>query len=286
MCAPAIIRHGLEKAMRRARLATWAIALGVLGNAGCGLVANATHTFSSRVHEAFDEVREKKRNAAWAEQAWANAAGAAHGQPFSEDHEFGFKAGFICYVTYGGNGEPPPLPPEKYRSVHYQTPQGYRAIEEWFEGYRHGVAVVKEGGYRDLVTGPSSLHAKAFPPAPVPTAPPPAPLPSPPIPLPSSPAPLPPPVPVGPPPLAAPTTVSAPPPARIIPAEPPAPLSPLASSDLPPPKSVPPAGATPAPEIRPVAAGSSNSFFKPWVRFRLVINPDPWNLWTKSPPAR
>jgi hypothetical protein len=172
--APAFLRHGLEKAMMRARLAVWAIALGVLGNAGCGLVSNATHTLCSGVHQAIDEVVEKKRNEYWAEQAWASACTGAAGEPFSPDYEHGFKSGFVCYVTYGGNGEPPPLPPEKYRSYHYQTPQGYRAIEEWFVGYRHGVAVAREAGYRDLVTGPSSLrsapagHPPVLPPAPLP----------------------------------------------------------------------------------------------------------------------
>src|SRR5207253_39443 len=55
--------------------------------------------------------------------------------------------------------QPPPLPPACYRAVRYQTPEGYRAIEDWFGGFRHGVAAAREGGYRDYVTGPSSFRA-------------------------------------------------------------------------------------------------------------------------------
>ena len=31
-------------------------------------------------------------------------------------------------------------------------------IEDWFEGFRHGAAVARDGGYRKFVTGPSSLQ--------------------------------------------------------------------------------------------------------------------------------
>jgi hypothetical protein len=248
--------------MKRARLSTWFIALSVLGNAGCGLVANATHNLTSGVHECFDDLREKKRDAAWAEEAWAKAAGEAQGHPFTEDHERGFKAGFTCFVANGGCGEPPPLPPKKYRCLRYQTPQGYQAIEDWFAGYRHGVAAARAGGYRDLVTGPSSLR----PPAPIhpaefaPHAPPAPPAPT--I-LPAPIAPTEPPM----------TTVPAPLPGPIVPALPPAPAAAPANNSLPPPQ------AATAPPVRPVAGTTTDCTSKSRVLYRISINWDPWKLW-------
>jgi hypothetical protein len=237
--------------MTRARLSTWVIALGVLGNAGCGLVSNATHTLCSGVQQSIDDVWEKHRNAAWAKEAWARAVSECADQSFSEDHERGFKTGFTYFVTYGGNGEPPPLPPEKYRSVKYQTPQGFQAIEDWFAGYRHGVAVARSGNYRDLVTGPSSLRPPT-PPAPMHPAEVPAPVPSPEL-LPGP----------------------------VIPAMPPAPLPPPAVEEqprarmAPPPQNAPP----PPPVIQPVAGTAQASPARPKVLFRISINWDPWKLW-------
>jgi hypothetical protein len=135
------------------------IGLGMLGSPGCKLGTTA-HDVSARVHQSVEDRAEQRRNAQWASQAW-NAECQAHpGWTWSEDHACGFRDGFEEYLWHGGNGEPPPLPPVKYRAVQYQTPQGYQAIEEWFAGYRHGAAVAHQGGYRNLVTGPSSLHGQ------------------------------------------------------------------------------------------------------------------------------
>jgi hypothetical protein len=43
----------------------------------------------------------------------------------------------------------------------YQSPRGYLAIENWFAGYRQGAAVARAGGFRRLVTGPTSLTGAA-----------------------------------------------------------------------------------------------------------------------------
>ncbi len=164
----------------------------VLLSPGC-MVGQATHVFSYRLHEAVESCAERRRNAQWADEAWAAVQRCA-GPGLSEDYARGFKNGFADYL-YCGRGEPPPLPPEHYRGLKYQTPQGYRTIEEWFAGYRHGAAAAAQSGRRELVTGPSSLRqpvvlagpaqqavagqaAPAPVPAPVP-APPPAQLPPP-----------------------------------------------------------------------------------------------------------
>jgi hypothetical protein len=122
---------------------------------GC-MFGEATHVLSSRVHQAVEGCAERRRNAQWAEEAWVAVVRCA-GPGLSEDYARGFKNGFADFL-YFGRGEPPPLPPEHYRGLKYQTPQGYRAIEDWFAGYRHGAAAAAQSGKRELVTGPSSLR--------------------------------------------------------------------------------------------------------------------------------
>jgi hypothetical protein len=168
----------------------WIVGLGLMC-AGCSVVATSADVITTRVKDQVQEFRERRRNQAWAEAAWARVASE---QPvaYTEDHRCGFLSGFAEQV-YRGAVEPPPLPPDRYRTIPYQTPAGYRAIEEWFAGFRQGVAVAQAEGYRDYVTGPSALRALA--PVPVPVPPPP--LPPAPVPVPAPPGPvLPPPEPV------------------------------------------------------------------------------------------
>lgn len=68
----------------------------------------------------------------------------------------GFRQGVQNYLMYGGDPEPPPMPPICYWSKYYQFPEGHQAIEDWFEGYRHGTAWTMEAGYRSLIVVPSS----------------------------------------------------------------------------------------------------------------------------------
>jgi hypothetical protein len=98
------------------------------------------------------------RDRRWADEAWQTACAEHPSLAQDSDYAAGFKDGFVEHVWRGGNGEPPPLPPLKYRALRYQTPAGYQAIESWFNGYRQGAFAAAHGGYRDLVTGPSSLR--------------------------------------------------------------------------------------------------------------------------------
>ncbi len=76
--------------------------------------------------------------------------------PFSLDHERGFKAGFIDYLTYGGTGTPPPMPPRRYWWSGCDGPLEYGAIQDWYKGFQHGAAVAEATGYRNCVTIPLS----------------------------------------------------------------------------------------------------------------------------------
>lgn len=132
-----------------------------LAASGCFLVGQATHVLVSRAARCVEEHAERHRNKRWAEAAWRQVC--EGGGAFSEDYADGFKEGFAVFLFCGGCGEPPPLPPSRYRKLRYQTPQGYRAIEDWFAGYRHGAAAAHEGGFRQLVTGPTALGAPLAP---------------------------------------------------------------------------------------------------------------------------
>jgi hypothetical protein len=150
------------------------VLLAVLGGPGCGLCQTATRVVVNRVRQSLQDCAELCRDRKWANEAWQKACAPEAGHSFSDDYARGFKDGFQEYVCRGGNGEPPPLPPPDYRALRYQTPEGYHAIEDWFAGYRHGAAAAREGGYRNWVTGPSSLRPPAPELAPAVAAPPPA----------------------------------------------------------------------------------------------------------------
>lgn len=138
-----------------------------LTGAGCGLLHTGTSVIAHKAREAWDDCTEKCRNRAWAREAWDRVCGESSGAVYSKHHARGFEEGFASYLYRGGSGEPPSVPPFEYRGIHGQTPEGYQASLDWFAGYRHGSAVAREGGYRDLITGPSVLRTiPALAPAP------------------------------------------------------------------------------------------------------------------------
>lgn len=139
----------------------------VLGfSPGCRLAHNLWLTsVSEPIHYArnLDEKLSKREFEAMAEAALAQERAVARAErdnyacePFSIDHELGFTAGFSEYLSAGGTGEPPPLPPRKYWRRAYQNPVGQQQINDWFDGYRHGVAVAVAGNYRSYVVVPLS----------------------------------------------------------------------------------------------------------------------------------
>jgi hypothetical protein len=107
-----------------------------------------------------DQVAIRMRHERLAKQAWDEMV-QQYGCTFSDDYRRGFIDGFVDYLTYGGcvNGceegpFTPPVPPEHYRHKGYMTPEGYRAIEEWFMGFRHGASTAAASGLRQLVVIP------------------------------------------------------------------------------------------------------------------------------------
>ena len=93
----------------------------------------------------------------WRNEVWARQAGHEQKQFFDGHQERGaFGAGFrdgYMDVASGGNGCPPGVPPRKYWTWKYQTPEGQAKVAAWFEGYPHGARVADEqgaGSFQDI----------------------------------------------------------------------------------------------------------------------------------------
>jgi hypothetical protein len=103
-----------------------------------------------------NECRVSARNARLAREAWQAVARAHPESAWSADFGDGFQDGFADYLESGGNGQPPAVPPFRYRLARYQTPAGYRAIEDWYAGFRDGAAAAQSSGLREQFILPLS----------------------------------------------------------------------------------------------------------------------------------
>ena len=128
--------------------------------AGCQLANNAIHNVTNEVKLATAEVQEHHNYEKLAKASWQSAQADENCRATSKDYAAGFKDGFVDYLEFGGSGQPPYLPPRSYWGPTYRTPEGYRAIEDWFAGFRHGVDAAKQSGYRQWVPLPSASTAE------------------------------------------------------------------------------------------------------------------------------
>ncbi|HEV3385573.1 MAG TPA: hypothetical protein VG097_12220 [Gemmata sp.] len=97
----------------------------------------------------FDEVRFIKFARHQAEKAWSEYQNTT-GQCCTDPYHKGFVEGFVDYVQAGGNGEPPYLPPFRYRLTPFRSTEGVSAVEDWYAGFRQGAAIAKGSGLREL----------------------------------------------------------------------------------------------------------------------------------------
>ena len=131
---------------------------------GCGLFENATRNLvvePLHYHEELNRCWACLKSRGTANAAWEEYSGQSHPGSYSDDFVRGFKQGFSDYLQAGGTAGPPPIPPRKYWSVSYQTPEGHQAIEQWFGGYSQGATMAQEKDYRRWITLPSSLAPPA-----------------------------------------------------------------------------------------------------------------------------
>ncbi|MGF1579459.1 MAG: hypothetical protein ACFCD0_08860 [Gemmataceae bacterium] len=123
---------------------------------GCSWYGFATRNFFIAVVEPYNEKKQKAQFKVIARKVWRKVESQSP-QILSKNYEKGFVAGFVDYLLYGGNGEPPAVPPWVYRSTHYDTPTGPQAIQDWYAGFRHGSQEAMRSGIRNWVVDPIAL---------------------------------------------------------------------------------------------------------------------------------
>lgn len=102
-----------------------------------------------------DDCLERMRYRHLGEKAWQDICAQNPGQ-YSVHYGRGFVDGFADFLYAGGTGEPPMVPPWRYRKAVYETPEGFQAIEDWFAGFRHGAGAAQASGLRNFVLVPLS----------------------------------------------------------------------------------------------------------------------------------
>jgi hypothetical protein len=122
-----------------------------LGAPGCSFLEKVTH--GAFCHDYVVETEEcpiqqsedclmSNRHHPEAVTSWT-AYREKHPAVYSDDFAWGFKRGFAASLDGAGSTQSPPQPPQYYCQVKYETPQGYRAIEDWYSGYEQGVMAAR-----------------------------------------------------------------------------------------------------------------------------------------------
>jgi|SRR5579884_2712395 len=160
----------------RARMALYLVGLG-LACQGCAPLWQSARTSLVQpvlYRRNLTDIRECHRNRELAEAAWGTYFSKHPKMEYSEDFECGFKEGFEDFLFWGGTGAPPPVPPRCYWNYKYETPEGQKAAQNWFAGFRAGAESARESGYRKLVLVPAStcLASSTQPPQVPPPSPP------------------------------------------------------------------------------------------------------------------
>lgn len=92
------------------------------------------------------------RDYVWAKRAYNLRYGNCD-RPYAEHFRNGFCEGYAD-VSQGGDGYVPALPPDDYRGYEFQSADGAKCVDAWFEGYPAGVAAAKQdksGSYHDVM---------------------------------------------------------------------------------------------------------------------------------------
>jgi hypothetical protein len=92
------------------------------------------------------------RDVVWSRRAY-NLRYANCDRQYADHFQNGFQAGYVAIST-GGDGYVPALPPQDYRAYEFQSADGAKCVNSWFEGYPAGVAAArhdKSGTYHDVL---------------------------------------------------------------------------------------------------------------------------------------
>jgi len=143
---------------RRYSIQLGAFLLAVSLQTGCGVgkqLAENVVIHPLEWNRYSDSLGRHLRDKTLAEEAWDEVC-SRDGDVYSRHYRRGFFDGFEDYLDKGGTGEPPVAPPRTYWRVYYQNAEGHEAIQDWFEGFRHGASVARASGVRDFVVIPLS----------------------------------------------------------------------------------------------------------------------------------
>jgi len=104
------------------------------------------------VLRAFDQTAALTfRDMVWSKRAFNLRYGNCD-RPYAEHFKNGFCDGYSD-TAQGGDGFTPALPPDTYRGYEFQSADGGKCVDAWFEGYPAGVAAARKdnsGSYHDL----------------------------------------------------------------------------------------------------------------------------------------
>jgi hypothetical protein len=142
---------------------------------GCSMFEAVAVNVVTAPVDALDDVTFHLRNRKLAQVAWDDLRRSDPAAAYSADYGRGFIAGYADFLNSGGRPVPPAVPPWRYRRPKYETPEGYRAIEDWYAGFAHGNAAACAWGAGQLLRLPSSgvtLDPLATPPLPAGSGPP------------------------------------------------------------------------------------------------------------------
>jgi hypothetical protein len=115
---------------------------------GCSFVHYGCQNLVMAPVDAINDCLLANRADAMANAAWADIV-KEKGLGRSYYYADGFHCGFVDYIRYNGNGEPPVAPPWIYQTSGFETPDGHGAILDWFDGFRHGTAIARSTGFHE-----------------------------------------------------------------------------------------------------------------------------------------
>src|SRR5262245_27098409 len=106
-----------------------AVLLGGL-SPGCGTFFDyAIHNVARAPLDAASNCARDRRLYQLARTTWEKIREENPEHEASPDYVCGFEDGFVDYLESGGNGEPPPNPPWRYRRARFKTPAGRQGLE-------------------------------------------------------------------------------------------------------------------------------------------------------------
>lgn len=121
---------------------------------GCLMGQASLHTLKSERQLYNDDLQIRDRLETEAESVWHEIAKSHPPGSFSDEFVDGFLEGFVDYLDSGGSATPPPVPPSKYRTAKYLSPEGHARLKDYYAGFKYGSEVACASGQREFYTFP------------------------------------------------------------------------------------------------------------------------------------